>query len=176
MVDHSKIFFPVICLTLVFSNASAAEPTCFRQDYANPDIEPDYDCPGPGEEGLVPNISLLDSVGLEKGKPAPWDGVLMDKNRVLILGLRIKGLRRLRYIDYHACKQKMKLEMDFLTASHKAETDLLKSQLESYREQLAGAKKELSVSRAWYRSWAFGLVVGFGISVAGTVALLVAIH
>ena len=149
----------------------AAFADCPRQDYANPKVEPDYNCPGPDEEAMVPQLQMRDSAELLKGAAAPWDGVLMDRNRVLYLGLRVKALRRVRYIERQGFAQKLEAESTFLKASSKADLDLRTSQRDSYKEQLVQTQKDLARAHAWYRSWAFGLVLGIVVTAAGTTAL-----
>lgn len=144
---------------------------CPRQDYSNPKTEPDYNCPGPEEETMVPPLQMSDSLELLKGKTAPWDGVLMDKNRVLFLGLRVKALRRIRYIERQSFAQKIEAESTFLKASAKADLDLRTSQRDSYKEQLVQAQKDLAKAHAWYRSWTFGMVLGIVVTAAGATAL-----
>ena len=158
-----------VVLLQVWSGLAFAE--CPRQDYNNPKVEPDYNCPGPEEETLVPQLQMTDSMELLKGKPAPWDGILMDKNRVLTLGLKVKALRRIRYIERQNFAQKIEAEATFLRATAKADLDLRTSQRDSYKEQLVQAQKDLAKAQAWYRSWSFGLVLGIVVTTAGATAL-----
>jgi len=165
---------PLVALILVLLQLwpviTFADP-CTRQDYSNPKVEPNYDCPGPDEDSMIPQLQMRDSAELLKGKPAPWDGVLMDKNRVLFLGLRVKGLRRIRYIERQSFVQKIEAESTFLKASARADLDLRTSQRDSYKEQLVQAQKDLARAHAWYRSWSFGLVLGIVVTAAGATAL-----
>lgn len=150
--------------------------TCPRQDYANPKVEPNYDCPGPDEESMIPQLQMGPSAELLKGKPAPWDGVLMDKNRVLFLGLRVKGLRRIRYLERQDYQRRLEAELAFQRATAKADLDLRTTQRDSYKEQLVQAQKDLAKAYAWYRSWSFGLVLGFVVAAAGATALAMALR
>jgi len=149
---------------------------CPRQDYSNPKAEPNYDCPGPDEEAMIPQLQMRDSAELLKGKVAPWDGVLMDKNRALFLGLRIKGLRRIRYIERQDSQRRLEAEITFQRATSKADLDLRTSQRDSYKEQLVQAQKDLAKAQAWYRSWTFGLVLGIVVTAAGATALAYGLH
>ena len=88
----------VLVASLTFAPVAWAAAPCTKQIYTDHKNAPRYDCPGPGENSLVPRLQLKTSAVLELGKKAPWAGILMDKNRVMTLGLRIKALRRLRYL------------------------------------------------------------------------------
>jgi len=149
----------------------AQNPTCTTQDYSNPKKEPLYDCPGPGEDALVPKLNPKDSVALKLGFPTPWEGILMDKDRVIQLGLRTTALRRIRWMETVAAKERLDSELKFLTQSNKADLDLKTSQREAYKKQATELQVELEKERKWYRSWTFGVVVGVVVTAAAATAL-----
>lgn len=164
----------ILLVVLAFPAVSlAADPTCAVQDYTKKDPKPNFKCPGPLEETMVPEPTAgpKESVSLLTGKPAPWDGILMDRDRVIELGLRVIGLRKLRWSEgleaTDRVKAEVKLAMDHLTAALK----LTQSQRESYKTQLVQTQEELAKERKWYRSWTCGLIVGIAITSAAAITL-----
>lgn len=151
----------ILTLALLIPLPAHAEP-CGPQDYTKGAPAPNFDCPSPLEETLVPKPEhgLKDSIKLLTSKPAPWDGILMDSDRVIQLGLRITALRRLRWMDTLTAIDKTKMEVKLVEDSKKADINLVTSQRESYKFQLQETQKELAKERRWYRSWTFGLIVG----------------
>lgn len=136
-----------------------ADP-CGPQLYTDQVKEPNYDCPSPLEDVLVPNLPELPSVELKKGDAAPRGGILLDINRTLTLGLRIKALRRIRWMETTTAEKKVQAEIKYQQKVGEAKEKLLQSQVESYKGQLQNTQQELAKERKWYRSWSFGLVVG----------------
>ena len=176
---------PAIAAALLLSTTALAdERPCTQQNYADAKQEPRYDCPGPGEAALVPDVPLKPSMGLTRGttvkrpgKPAITlkdERLLMGKQRVISLGMRIKALRRLRWLDLHKGAAVLEVERQYLSKVAAARQALRDSQLKSYKQQLAEAREQRDRARAWYRSWTFGLVVGVVLTSAATVAIAVA--
>ena len=150
----------LIAICIILSSNFCYSQTCIPQKYNDPATQPDYACPSPGENALVPLISLKTSVELTRGKASPWSGILMDPNRALVLGLRVKALRRLRWMDEITHRDKLDNELEFARKSAEASRNLLVSQRDSYKTQAAEMQRQLMEERKWYRSWAFGVVVG----------------
>jgi len=161
-------------VALLISVPAKSYGECVTQDYAKT-VEPNYDCPGPGEDTVVPQLKYKLSVGLDKDKAAPFAGILFEPNQVLQLGLRIKGLRRLRYIEQSQTQARIKVEVDFTKSMAAAESKLLENQRDGYKGQLIDTRKELDSERAWYRSWSFGFVLGTAVTCAAAVSLAVAV-
>jgi len=161
----------VVALLALPAPLRAQNPQCLAQDYSDPKKEPSYACPGPGEDALVPRLNPKDSVALKLGVPAPWEGILLDKDRVLELGLRITALRRIRWMETTSAGEKLASEVKFTTQSLRADLDLRTSQRESYKKQVTQLQTELSKERAWYRSWTFGAVVGVVVTTVAVVAV-----
>ena len=88
-------------------------------------------------------------------------------------GARAGGgiLRRLRWMDEISHQDKMANEIEYQQKSAAASRDLLLSQRDSYKAQTEELQRQLTSERAWYRSWAFGVVVGV---VTTTVAVVAA--
>jgi|WetSurSiteA1Bulk_404760.scaffolds.fasta_scaffold34274_2 hypothetical protein len=157
-------------LLFLFTTSAHAQTVCGPQNYVVK-IEPNYDCPSPQEDVLVPDLQAQPSVELLKGAVAPRDGVLLDKNRVLVLGLRIKALRHIRWIETVAAGQKLTAEVAYQQKIAKAQADLQTSQIESYKRQLIETQEALAREQKWYKSWTFGVVVGIVVTAAGGTAL-----
>ena len=152
---------------------------CVDQGYADPLKEPNYDCRGPGEDMLVPDTPSQPSIGVPAETQAPaqkWDGVLLDRIKVMELGLRIKAIRRLRWLDLHKSSDLLAIEQKYLRDTSTEKDKLAQSQVASYREQLVQTQAELSKSKAWYRSWTFGLVVGVVLTSAAVAGVAIAIR
>ena len=158
-----------LALALLLCSRAWAEP-CGPQAYTAK-TEPRYDCPSPGEEALVPKVQPRESEELKEKAPAPWAGVLMDRDRVLSLGLRIQAIRRLRWMDGQLAADRLAAEQRLLQQQSKAELELRTSQRESYKEQLRTTTEELVSARRWYRSWTFGVIVGVVVTSAAAIAL-----
>jgi len=160
----------LISLILFSLPARAADP-CVKQLYSDPKVEPDYDCPSPHEDSLVPRLQLKESTTLKLKEPAPWEGILMEKERVIVLGLRVKALRRLRWQDMRAADERLESERTFLKASAKADLDLARSQRDSYKEQNKALQAEVTRLNRWYHSKTFWFVTGMVVTAAGATAL-----
>lgn len=166
------------CILWTVMILSSARP-CFAEDctpqtYTDPAKEPNYDCPSPQENVLVPDTQAQPSVEVKKGDAAPQSGILMDKTRVINLGLRIKALRHIRWIETTAAAKKLSAEIAYQQKVAQAKDDLLKSQVESYKKQYTDTRDELLKERKWYKSWSFGLVVGIVVTSAAATAIAVA--
>jgi len=159
-----------------FLISTTARADCPMQVYGDPAKEPNYDCPSPNEDVLVPDIQALPSVELKKGEASPREGILLDRNRVLGLGLRIKALRRLRWMETTSSAKQLQAETAYQQKVAKAKEDLLGSQVESYKKQLLDARADLASAQKWYRSWTFGVVVGIVVTAAGGTALGLALR
>ena len=161
-------------VALLLAAPAYAQKQCPVQNYVDLSTEPDFDCPGPGEEDLLPNLELKSSVALEPNQPAPWEGILMDKNRVLRLGLRVKALRRLRWQELRYCGELAAAELDYIEDTSRAELDLRTSQRDTYKSQVELLQREVRALDSWYRSPILWFSVGVIVSAAGTTAAILA--
>lgn len=162
----------LVCVVsaLFYFQVAYAEP-CGPQLYTDQVKEPNYDCPSPLENILTPDLPELPSVELKKADPAPRPGILLDVNRVLTLGLRIKALRRIRWMETTAAEKKLESEIKYQQKVGEAKEKLLQSQVDSYKGQLQTAQQDLEKERKWYRSWSFGLVIGIVTTTAAAVGI-----
>jgi len=161
----------LLVFLLLFSLPARAADPCVKQLYNDPKVEPDYDCPSPHEDSLVPRLQLKESATLKLKEPAPWEGILMDKERVIVLGLRVKALRRLRWQDMRTAEGKLANEIAFAKAAAKADLDLARSQRDNYKEQNKALQAEVVRLNRWYHSKTFWFVTGMVVTAAGATAL-----
>jgi hypothetical protein len=141
----------------LFNHTARAQ--CQTQSYSSSE-EPDYACPGPGESSLVPKVQLKTSVSLVTGDRAPWNGILLDKNRVLILGLRIKGLRRLRWLDVRMCRERCGASRKLSDAVRASEATLAASRIGRLKKLAERWRVEAESSSKWYKSGPLWFAVG----------------
>lgn len=163
----------LLALSLLYSQIALADSQCTTQDYTKAIPAPNFTCPSPQEEALVPDLEVgpKASVPLLTGKAAPWDGILMDKDRVIQLGLRVTALRRLRWMDTLKAQDLLVAEKRLVEDSQKANLQLATSQRDNYKQQLAQTQEDLAKERKWYRSWTFGLIVGIVTTSAAAIAI-----
>ena len=177
----------ITLLSLSLSSTARATEPCTTQNYSNHEKPPRFDCPGPEEGALVPDLPSKPTKGLDRGatvipagkKPktflVDYDSVLMGKMKVIELGMKIKGLRRLRWSDRHRGAETLAIEKKFISATWTAKLQLRDSQLVQANKQIVQARKERDEARKWYRSWTFGLVVGVVVTSAAVIGTAVAI-
>jgi hypothetical protein len=164
-----KVIATVLLLTFTPTVIWAAP--CVVQNYGDPKKTPNWDCPSPGEDSLVPRLQLRTSVSLKAESKAPWAGVLMDKDRVLTLGLRIKALRRLRWMDQTRFAEIIAVNKEYDESIKKVEIKLALSQRDSYKSQTTALAKEVESLRAWWRHPAFWFAMGMVVTAASATAL-----
>lgn len=161
-----------LSIFMILAVAGPPESTaCTYQIYDDPKLEPDYTCPGPGEEDLVPRLKLRESAALRLNDPAPWEGILMGENRVLSLGFRIKALRRLRWQETIAWQERMRAEKKLGAVSYKAAINLLTRQRDRYRNMVGDQTREIVRLRKWYRSPVLWYAAGIATAAAGALTL-----
>ena len=173
---HILIAVLIFCLP---TTATANVPTtCTKQIYSDMSTEPNYECPSPGEEFIVPKMKLKTSVVLDptdklKNK-IPWPGILIDKNRMLVIGLRIKGLRRLRYLDMKTMAEELDNLEKYLEARCGVDTKFYNSQIIDYKNRIISLHKDIEASKKWDRSGPFWVIAGITTaSVVATTLVLV---
>lgn len=168
----------VLVLLFFFPMAvHAADAGCVAQDYANFNKEPDWSCPAPGEDALVPKLEIANAtVSLSRDAKAPYTGMLLDQNRVVQLGLRIQGLRHLLWIQAKQDQEFLEVEVAHVTNVAKLDLQATTAQRDNFRNQVTQLNVELERRNAWYRSWTFGLVLGVVLTTAASVSLAFALH
>lgn len=149
---------------------------CTKQTYTDPLIQPDFDCPSPGEEELLPKLELRPSIGLEPTQPAPWAGILMDRDRIFLLGMRIQALRRIRWNETLGCAERLEAEIDYISQTKQATLNLCIKQRDNYKGQTKELQEEVIKSYKWYRSPALWFAAGFVIAAAGATVIVVVVQ
>jgi hypothetical protein len=166
----------LVVALLILTMPARVQAQCTKQTYTDPLIQPDFDCPSPGEEELLPKLELRPSVGLEPTQPAPWPGILMDRDRVFLLGMRIQALRRIRWNETIGCAERLEAEIDYVSQTKQVTLNLCISQRDNYRKQTEAAQKEVIKAYKWYRSPALWFATGFVVAAAGAVIVVVAVR
>lgn len=167
----------LVVLLVFIPSLVSAEP-CTQQDYSNVYKVPDWSCPSPGESILLPEIKFRPSIGMEEGSSyqtragvitLDYPAVLMDREKVLHLGLRIQGLRRLRWLDMHKSDDILEVERKYVGTVLRAKLDIERARYSACKTQKEMAQKKLNEAKKWYRSWTFGFVLGV-VTTSATVA------
>lgn len=164
----------IMCVAfLLTAPAWAQKEPCTTQNY-DKDAEPRLDCPGPEEEALVRPGKHKASKSLKAGARAPWAGILIEKGRVIDLGLRVQGLRYLRWRDRKDARIKLKTEIDFRGSTAAARKQLFLVQVADLKKQNRAQAAAISKLRAWYRSPALWFAAGVIVTAGGTAAIIAA--
>lgn len=163
----------LICLLIVlaFPLRAHGEEECVEQDYERVE-EPDFNCQSPGERTLVPDLDPERTIPVGYGEQfvAPWDGGFVDVDRLIEVGLRVKALRRLRWLDNIRLMGEARLRLEHAERVLAVVKEQHEIRVEQYRRALNEANQRTSRATAWYRSWVFGFLVG--IVSAAVVAVL----
>lgn len=138
---------------------------CGPQNYGSED-EPNFECPSPGEEDLVPDLDPPPSIPVQEGDliEAEWDGALVHKDRLIYMGLRIRAIRRLRWLDNLECVERREIENGHAESILTLNRQYCEQRVDHYRDRAVQAMDRASSSNAWYRSFGFGLTLGLVIS------------
>jgi hypothetical protein len=177
-VEEDDMIRLVAALLVITMSSTAWAVPCIKQVYSDPKKEPDYKCPSPGEDALVPRLELKTSVELVPSKKPkiPWPGILMDKNRVLTLGMRITALRRLRWMDMVRAGELRENDRKYDAAQFTATINLRTAQRDNYKGQTKELQEKVISLNKWYRSPALWFAVGFVVAAGGATALAVGLR
>lgn len=161
----------LLILLLLPSNVWGEDAICPTQDYTS-ETPPNFGCPGPGEETIVPDLDPPLSIPVHEGMAlvAEWDGALVHRGRLVEVGLTIEGLRRLRWADQLLLRRQYDIQAHHIEEIAQAQQAFLEAQRDSYREWYEEAMKSVRNANAWWRSPA--LWFGVGMVVTGAVAAL----
>jgi hypothetical protein len=151
----------ILVLLFLFPSVAWAEESCGPQDYGS-STQPNFQCPGPGESDLVPDLNPPPSVPVKQGQSivAPWEGSLVHRDRMTYLGLRISAIRRLRWLDGLEAQQQQEIEVEYVRQTITARLDLATAQRDALQAQLDRANTEIQSAARWWRSPAFWFAVG----------------
>ena len=152
----------LMSLVFLFPLSVSAQAVCGPQDYDSKQA-PNFACPGPEEDAMVPELNPPPSVPLQQGKAveAPWDGALVHRDRLVEYGLRLKALRRLRWADRLYIAERYRIEIEHLEAVATIRDELTEEQLQYHQQRARTAERAVTRAQAWYRSWGFGFLSGF---------------
>ncbi len=157
----------VVLLVALYPSQGLTQTVCGPQDYDSKQA-PDFDCPSPEEEALIPRLNPPPSIPVHQGKvvEAPWDGALVHRDRLVEYGLKLKALRRLRWADRLYIAERYRIEIEHVRETATIREGLLEEQAEYYSEQALAAERRARSATAWYRSWWFGFLSGTLVSAA----------
>ena len=150
-----------LILALMFPVELFAEEVCEQQNYDTIE-EPDFNCPSPGETEFVPDlrpppsISVIEGVTLE----VPWSGALVHRDKLVEIGLNIKALRRLRWLDRIRILGEYQIQLEHQEGVCDANIEHANERIEMIRGALDQANENVSAAKKWYRSFGFGFTVG----------------
>lgn len=152
----------VALLIVIYPAQGLAQTVCGPQDYDS-EQAPNFECPSPEEEALVPRLRPPASIPIHQGESvtAPWDGILVHRDRLILNGLKISALRRLRWVDRLHLAERYRIEIAHARATGAIRETLLEEQADYYQGRATVAERATRHASAWYRSFGFGLVVGF---------------
>lgn len=155
----------IFLLVSFLLSTQAFAQDCEVQDYEL-DERPDFDCPGPGENDLIAPTTAPASVPVAAGETvvALWDGALVHRDRLIYMGLRIRGIRRLRWLDTQLSLERAEIEAIYRDERDDAVDEYCDQRVQHYRDQATAARDTANRATAWYRSFYFGLAVGLVIS------------
>lgn len=161
----------VLMMSLILPTGVVAEEVCEQQSYDTIE-EPNFNCPSPGELEMVPDLRPPSSIPVEEGVSieAPWAGALVHRDRLVEVGLSIKALRRLRWIDRVRILTEYQIQLEHQEGVCDANIEHANERIEIYRESLEQANANVRSAKKWYRSFGFGFTVGL-ISAGVLVAL-----
>jgi hypothetical protein len=130
---------------------------CDLQSY-DADEVPNLDCPSPGEELVVPQLELPRSLAVEEGEQleVPFDGALVARERLEVMGLRLRAVRYLRWLDRSQARQRADITQTATQRVHAAQ--LL--QMTNHRDYYQALAEQSQGREAWYSSYWFGFVCG----------------
>jgi len=168
-----------LALVLLASPAAYAQTVCGPQNY-DIEEEPDFDCPGPNELEMIPDLRPPPSVAVEAGDivEVQWEGAVVHRDRLIQMGLRIRALRSLRWSDRLRIHAEYQIRLTHQEETAAARLEHAEERVEVYQEALGRANERVSSAGAWYRSWWFGYLMGVlsaGALVALTAYALIAI-
>ena len=152
----------VLLILLYQSVVFGQELECVEQNYDSAEERPVFDCPSPGEISMVPDYAPPDSipVAMDDYLVAPWDGAFVHVNRLLEMGMRLKAVRRLRWADRVRLLEEKRLELSHAEEMAAAHREYAATRIEQYREAITEANNRTRQATVWYRSWAFGFLLG----------------
>jgi hypothetical protein len=168
--DHfplSVMFLLALTLVLRACN-SEAQTVCGPQRYDTVE-PPDFSCPGPDESVMIPDLNPPPAVAVRAGTKLvdgvkttvlEWDGAVVHRDKLIEMGLKLQGIRRLRWVDTLRLKTQCEIDTRYAEEVGEARQKLVVAERDAARATLRDTRQALTSSTAWYRSWQFGFVLG----------------
>jgi hypothetical protein len=100
----------------------------------------------------------MPSIAVERGETLemPYDGALVARERLEVMGLRLVAVRRLRWLDRRQLLQRATIEQTAAERVHEAE----RQSLIAYRDHYRGLLDQRQADNKWFRSFWFGFIIG----------------
>ena len=159
-----RIYFIVtLCIFLLPAFVHCEE--CILQDYDGEEA-PDFDCPSPGEELISPDLNPPPAIPVREGQAviSEWEGALVPRERLIAIGLKLKAIRRLRWLDRLRLRHEFEIELQYLEEVAEARQALLDAEVRHYRERMNMSENRVNSAEKWYRSIWFGVIIGLLLS------------
>lgn len=159
--------FIVLLLLLTVPSMVFAENNCRHQNYDS-DEQPDFECPSPGEDVMVPRGETPLSIPVGRGDVVemPWEGALVHRNKLIEIGLRLQAVRRLRWADRLQLRSLHDLENNYQRGVCDAHIEQAVARADAYQDQLFQANSVIKSERVWYKTVWFGFLSGILVSAA----------
>lgn len=156
-----RLLLAAAFLITIYPAQGLAQTVCGPQDYDS-EQAPNFECPSPEEEALVPRLHPPSSLPVRQGDTltAPWDGVFVHRDRLILNGLKVTALRRLRWADRLHIAERYRVELEHARATGTIREELLEEQAEFRQERALAAERSARRANVWYRSWWFGFLLG----------------
>jgi len=163
----------IVILVVLWPMVVTAEQHCDPQNYDSQE-QPDFDCMGPGEADLRVDLSPPPSVPVHQGVEiaAPWDGALVHRDRMLEIGLALKAVRRLRWLDRLRLAEEYQIRREAEQRIAEARLEFAEQQRDVYRDRATAAERRAQSAHSWWRSPALWFTIG--IVTAGVLVALTA--
>ena len=162
----------LLILLLLPANAWGEE-SCSPQDYTS-ENSPNFGCPGPGEENMIPSLNPPLSIPVHEGGAlvAEWDGALVHRDRLVEVGLTIEGLRRLRWADQLLLRRQYDIQAHHIEEIAQARQAFAEAERDAYKEWYEEAMVSVRNANSWWRSPSLWFAIGM---VASGAAMALAI-
>lgn len=128
------------------------------------------------EGAIVPKIATRPSAAIDVNTPAPFTGILLDPQKIIALGLRIKALRRLLWLEMQDRQKIISIEREAAEDIGRAELELALTQRDACQDKAERLQAEIEGQSKWYKSWSFGYTVGTAVSLVSIGLYALVLH
>jgi hypothetical protein len=150
-----------LIFALILDSICFAQGICGPQDYDSSE-QPDLDCPGPGEQAMVPQLHPPASIPLVAGETvtAQWPAALIHKDRLIELGMLVRAVRTLRWLDRLRIAREYEILSEHADQISAMQIELFEQQRVDYEQQLQMAHEMIEKRSKWWRSPVLWFTVG----------------